>query len=155
MTAAIMAGLTWLAAALLPLLLYPLLRLIYYAFLKLLPVSLVAGGTALFSSLYGSWMITYVLPALGFILAMKFMTYMFRISMGILGFGAVYYLYFDVFIEDIFSAVIDELIALSPEVTTWLEFFGVFDGLRLIQATFIWIIGFKIMMWALKPPTIL
>lgn len=83
---------------------------------------------------------------------MKFIRYFLSLTMSLLGIGVLYYFAIDQFISQVYSLVVDQLLGLPPEFTRWLVYFGVVDGLRLLEATFIWIVGIKAVLWALKPP---
>ncbi len=159
MVAAIMTAFTWFAAALLPILVWPILRAIYYAFSYFLGKSTwaVAFGvffSGFFKRLFGEQYLN-IIGIVMFFAGLKLVRYLLSLSMGILGFGAVYYLFFDAFIERVYSLVVEQLLGFPPEITVWLNYFGAIDGLRLLQAVFIWIAGFKLLLWILKPPTIL
>ncbi len=158
------AAITWLASALLPIVVWPILRGLFYGLRsvfsffsnKFVPagVGLALGG---FSKWFPKWFFgaTFLNFAgiIMFFSGLKFLRYAFSVAAGILGYGAIYYLFFDAFIERVYSLVVEQLLGFPPEIIVWLNYFGVVDGLRLFQAVFIWIAGFKLLMYILKPPT--
>lgn len=127
----------WLAPMLLSVLVWHLLRFLYN-FLGFIVIELFWGKA---------------IELIAFFAGMAFIRYILSATMSLLGIGVIYYFAFDRFVSAVYSLIVDRLLGLPPEFTQWLVYFGVIDGLRLLEATFIWIVGIKAVMWALKPPS--
>lgn len=97
----------------------------------------------------------YVIKVIATIAGVKLVRYFIHLGVSLLGLYVVHHLFVDRFISLVYSLVIDKLLRLPPEFTEWLAYFGVFDGLRLLEAVFIWVIMFKVTLWALKPPSLI